>query len=229
MGRLPQHIAIIMDGNGRWAEQRNLSRQEGHRAGMQRARQIAVYLAQKGVSFITFFAFSTENWKRPLNEIISLKEMLEETVQSYEDDFSENDLRFKYIGRLANLPKTTQKKIKKLEKTTAKRQGALVSVAFDYGSRYEITLAVRSLVSDGLKDEHITEKQLTQRLYTSELPDVDLLIRTGGEQRLSNFLLWQCAYAELYFTPVFWPDFDEQATQTALDEFTNRERRFGAV
>ena len=229
MHKLPQHIAIIMDGNGRWATQRNLPRENGHRAGMQRARRIAVYLAQKGIPYLTFFAFSTDNWKRPLSEVKLLRQLLDETVYTYENDFADNDLRFRHIGRLDNLAKSTQEKIRHLEETTSSRKGSLVSVAFDYGSRQEITNAAQELFSQGRNINDITEENLSKKLYTAGLPDVDLLIRTGGEQRLSNFLLWQCAYAEIYFTPIFWPDFDEVAMQNALDNFVHRDRRYGAV
>jgi len=222
-------MAIIMDGNGRWASVRNLPRVDGHRAGVQAAKQAAIYLAQRGVPYITFFAFSTENWKRPINEIRALRQMLDQTVQSYEEDFADNDMRFKHIGRLDNLSSLTQEKIKKLEQNTANRKGSLVSVAFDYGSRQEIIAAVQSLAAEKTPPEGFTQAKLETRLYTAGLPDVDLLLRTGGEQRLSNFLLWQCAYAEIYFSPIFWPDFDQVALQRALDDFASRERRYGAI
>ena len=227
--KLPQHIAIIMDGNGRWATVQGQARAAGHRAGMETARKMAIYFAQKGVSYITIFGFSTENWKRPQEEIKTLNDLMIEALDSYKQEFLVHNIRFKHLGQMDKLPKKTQEKIKQVVEDTKDKSGAVVSVAFDYGSRQEIATAAQKLAQAGLRASDINEQILAQKLYTADMPDVDLLIRSGGEKRLSNFMLWQSAYAELYFSPLFWPDFDEMEAQKILDDYSTRERRFGAL
>jgi len=218
-----------MDGNGRWATVKGQVRTAGHKAGLEVARKMAVYLAQKGVPYITFFGFSTENWRRPSEEINTLNTLMLEALDAYDQEFSRHNIRFKHLGELDRLPKNTQEKIRQVIADTKDKSGAMVSVAFNYGGRQEIVAAVKKLVQDGLKDSDINEAVLAQRLYTCGLPDVDLLIRTGGEKRLSNFMLWQSAYTELYFSPLFWPDFSEEEIQKILNDYSTRERRFGGI
>jgi len=218
-----------MDGNGRWATAKGQARAAGHRAGLEVARKIAIYLAKKGVPYITFFGFSTENWKRPSEEINALNTLMLQALDSYDKEFSKHNISFKHFGQLDKLPKDTQEKIKQVMADTKDKSGAVVSVAFDYGGRQEIVATVQKLLQEGLKASDIDEEVLAKRLYTCGLPDIDILIRTGGEKRLSNFMLWQSAYAELYFSPLFWPDFNEEEAQKILNDYSTRERRFGAL
>ena len=220
---IPQHIAIIMDGNGRWATERGKERSYGHQAGVEAVRRITSECTRLGVKYLTLYTFSTENWNRPADEISALMGLV---LTSLEDEiFMKNNVRFRVIGDLKRLPDNVQKKLRETEEHTAKNDAMTMVVALSYSSRWEITEAVRKIVDEGTKD--ITEETVSRHLTTSFMPDPDLLIRTGGELRISNYLLWQIAYAELYFCDTYWPDFDEAALHKAIESYQNRQRRFG--
>ena len=225
----PNHVAIIMDGNGRWATNRGRPRIEGHRAGTDNVRRIIETFAQFGVNYLTLFAFSTENWDRPDAEVRSLIEILSEVIGREVKALHEQGVRIRHLGRVDRLSPQLQSAIFDSVELTKNNTGLTLSVAFDYGGRAEILNAVRRIVADSLSPEAITEEVLRRYLYTDEIPDPDLIIRTAGEMRMSNFLLWQSAYAEYYATPVLWPDFDEHEVAKALVAYSQRQRRFGRV
>ena len=233
MSRLPAHVAIIMDGNGRWAAKRNLPRVSGHREGAASVRATVETAARIGIGHLTLFAFSTENWKRPRFEVEALMRLLREFLRKELKTLEKNDIRFQMIGQSKGFDPATLKAIRRAEKLTSKNTGLVLSIALNYGSRAEIVEACRQLAEDvaegRLKADEIDDHLISSRLYTSSLPDPDLLIRTSGEMRISNFLLWQIAYAELYVTETFWPDFRSGDFLTALIEYQKRDRRFGAV
>jgi len=226
---IPRHIAIIMDGNGRWAEQRGLSRAEGHRAGYENIRPTVISLNKHGIKFVTLYAFSTENWNRPKDEVDGLFDLLGEVIEEESLELHKNGVRIRHVGRLEGLPDGIQKSIKESEQLTKDNSSMTLGVALNYGGRTEILDAVRRVIADGTPPEEIDEKQFDEYLYTAGFPDVDLLIRTSGEMRSSNFLIWQAAYSEYYFTPVFWPDFNEEELERALITFNRRQRRFGGL
>ncbi|MBI2870063.1 MAG: di-trans,poly-cis-decaprenylcistransferase [Chloroflexi bacterium] len=226
---LPGHIAIIMDGNGRWAEQRGLSRLEGHQAGVNNTRNIVKWLNRRGVGYVTLYAFSTENWHRPDNEVRGLLRLLAETIERETMELHRNGFRVKHLGSLEELSPEARQSISRAVELTRGNPGMTVSFAFNYGGRFEIINAVRRLLDQRLPPDEVDEKLFERFLYTAGLPDVDLVIRTGGELRISNFLMWQTAYSELYFTPVLWPDFDEEELDKALDAYSRRQRRFGGL
>ena len=226
---MPRHVAIIMDGNGRWASARGLSRQAGHRAGTENIRRIIECFAEREVEYLTLFAFSTENWGRPKREVGALLRLVGRVINREIKALHENGIRLLHIGRLDPLSQQLQKQVQDAIELTKDNQGMTVSVAFNYGSRAEILDAVRHIVADGVPPERIDEALFASYLYTSTLPDPDLIIRTAGEVRLSNFLLWQSAYAELYSTPTLWPDFGPPEVEVALHEYARRQRRFGLV
>ena len=226
---VPTHVAVIMDGNGRWARSRGKPRSEGHRAGTDNVRHIIEAFARHGVDYLTLFAFSTENWSRPEDEVDGLLEILREVIGREVRRLHERGVRIRHLGRLDRLAPQLREAIVDGVELTRNNTGMNLSVAFDYGGRAEILNAVRRIVADGVSPEDITEDTFYRYLYTNEIPDPDLVIRTAGEMRLSNFLLWQSAYAEYYATPVFWPDFDEEEVSRALDAFAQRQRRFGNV
>ena len=225
----PNHVAIIMDGNGRWAQRRGLPRAEGHRAGTQNIRRILEDLQKHGTRYVTLFAFSTENWSRPSDEVQSLMEILRHTIERETKTLLDNDVRLHYLGRMDRLTPELRAAICGALELTKNNAGLTLSVALDYGGRDEILRAVKRIVEDGVRSEEIDAKLLQRHLYTRDLPDPDLIIRTAGEQRLSNFLVWQSVYSEYYHSPVFWPDFDEKELARALDAFSQRKRRFGAL
>ncbi|MCL2679421.1 MAG: isoprenyl transferase [Dehalococcoidia bacterium] len=225
----PRHIAVIMDGNGRWAVQRGLSRLEGHRAGLKAVQDTARHLNHLGLEYATFYAFSTENWTRPPTEVKGLFKLLGESIDNEKRALHEDNIRIKWLGQEDRLASRLIKDIREAEEYTRNNTGMTLCLALNYGGRQEIVNAARALVTDGIKTKDINEKQLESRLYTSGIPDVDLLIRTAGEQRLSNFLLWQCAYAEFYFTPILWPDFNRAEMDKALHAYASRQRRFGGL
>ena len=229
--RLPKHIAIIMDGNGRWAKQRGLERSEGHREGLEALRRIMRAIQEVGVKYVTVYSFSTENWNRPKAEVDALMNLIAWGLKSEEQNMIEIGCRLQFIGDISRMPEEALRVTNEVIESTSKGTSYTMIVAFNYGSRDEITRGVRSLaerVAKGeMKPEDITEEAISQSLDTKDYPDPDLLIRTGGEERISNYLLWQIAYAELYFTPVFWPDFSKEDIYDAIVEFQNRERRFG--
>jgi len=226
---LPNHIAFIMDGNGRWAEHRGLTRLEGHRAGVKNIRSLLLHLASKGIEYVTLYAFSTENWRRPEDEVSGIFHILEDIIGDMSEALHENGVRIRHIGSLKELSPSVQESIKTATRLTEKNTDMTLSVALNYGGRAEILEAVRRITAEGLKPEEINEKVFQSRLYTADLPDVDLVIRTGGEMRISNLLIWQTAYSEYYFTPVLWPVFDVAELEKALQEFSRRQRRFGGL
>lgn len=225
----PNHVAIIMDGNGRWAASHGMSRSEGHRAGTENLRRIIEAFIRHGVRYLTLFAFSTENWRRPDSEIRALLEIVDEVIRAEVDELHREDIRLRHIGRLDRLPTELRRSICDSIELTKHNSRMTLCVAFDYGGRAEIVDAVRSMIADEVKAEDVSEELLRQYMYTNEIPDPDLIIRTSGEQRLSNFLIWQAAYAEYYTTAVYWPDFDEIEVDKAIKAFGTRKRRFGKV
>ena len=225
MNRIPQHIAIIMDGNGRWAIDRGLDRTFGHKAGMDTVKKITAECARLGVKYLTLYTFSTENWNRPAYEIEALMGLV---LNFFDMDlFFDNNVKFQVIGDLKRLPASVQDKIHSMEDQTKDNDSMTMVIAMSYSSRWEITEAVRQIVTEGHNTEDITEDTISQHLCTNFMPDPELLIRTGGELRISNYLLWQCAYSEFYFCDTYWPDFDEKALHTAIINYQGRQRRFG--
>ena len=231
--KVPRHIAIILDGNGRWAKKRHLPRKAGHAEGARNVERICRAAKDLGVEYITMYAFSTENWKRPQEEVDALMDLLESELRSSIKRSMKNNLRMRVIGDKTVLSESFRQAIKELEETTAGNTGLDVSIALNYGSRDEIVRMVKAVskdVADGnVSLGEITEELVSERLDTHMVPDPELLIRTGGEQRLSNYLLWQLAYAEFYFTDVTWPDFDKKELQKAIDYFNHVDRRFGGL
>lgn len=225
---LPRHVGIIMDGNGRWAKKRGLPRTAGHVQGAKAFRACVESCRQCGIECVTFYAFSTENWKRPKAEIDAIMRLFGQYLDEAATMIHE-DARFLFLGDPAGLPVGLQKKIKLVTEASADHQGITCCVAVNYGGRDDIVHAVRAIAAEGLPPEAITEAAITERLYTRGLPEVDLIIRPSGEQRLSNFLIWQAAYAEYVFMDVLWPDFGEAELKAALEEFARRNRRFGGV
>lgn len=226
-GRLPRHVAVIMDGNGRWARARGLPRYKGHSAGMASVREVIEGCVEAGVPVLTLFAFSTENWKRPRNEINPLFRLIGRVIDRELKALHEHGVRLVHIGDLSPLAEDLQRRIRAAIELTKHNARMTVCVAFNYGGRAEIIDAVRRLVADGVPPEDVTEEKLESYLGTHGMPDPDLVIRTSGEMRLSNFLIWQTAYSEFYTTPVYWPDFDEAEIDRALAAFASRGRRFG--
>lgn len=227
--RIPAHIAIIMDGNGRWAAKRGLERSYGHQAGVETVRRITAACTKLGVKFLTLYTFSTENWSRPSDEISALMGLV---LSSLEDEiFMKNDVRFRVIGDIARLPEDVQKKLHETEEHTKDNATMTMVVALSYSSRWEITKAVQDIVTDvkagKISEQAICEDMVSKYLQTAFMPDPDLLIRTGGEVRVSNYLLWQIAYSELYFCDTFWPDFAEEDLYRAIANYQSRQRRFG--
>jgi undecaprenyl diphosphate synthase len=218
-----------MDGNGRWAMQRGLPRVAGHRAGVRNIRPIAEACAEFGVKILTIYAFSTENWGRPPEEVQSLLQLLTETVRSEARTIMENRIQLRLLGRLRGLPPSTQAAVRRVIAMSRNNDRLILNVAFNYGGRAELVDAFKRMLKDGVHEREVTEELIGRYLYTAGLPDVDLVIRTGGEHRLSNFLIWQCAYAEFYSTPVYWPDFGKADLYQALLEYGRRQRRFGLV
>jgi len=226
---LPKHVAFIMDGNGRWAEQRGLPRLEGHRSGYENIRPLIRCLDKHGIKFVTLYAFSTENWGRPEDEVNGLFQLLEEVIDEESRELHKNGVKIRHIGRLEELPERMRKSIDQSEKLTVNNTGMTLGVALNYGGRMEIIDAARRLIARGVPPQDIDEKLLGDYLYTAGFPDVDMVIRTGGEIRTSNFLIWQAAYSEYYFTPVLWPDFKEGDLEKALLTYSRRQRRFGGL
>ena len=218
-----------MDGNGRWAQSRHQPRTTGHRAGISSVRTVIDHLAKYGVDYVTLFAFSTENWSRPPEEVSVLLELLGEAVRDETAELHRNDVRILHLGRLDRLSPKLRQEIQQAIEMTKDNTGLTLSVAFDYGGRDEIVDATRRIVAAGIPAEEIDESLFNRYLQTPTVPDPDLVIRTGGEFRISNFLLWQSAYSEFYSTPVHWPDFDEQEMERALEAFRLRKRRFGSL
>ena len=230
---VPRHVAIIMDGNGRWAAARGLPRVEGHRRGVEALRKTVRAAGEMGISFLTIFSFSAENWTRPPSEIRDLMGLLRRFIRNDLAELHQNHVKVRVIGERAGLDPDIRRLLEEAEELTRANDGLTLLVAFNYGARDEIARAARAIARDVasgvLKPEDVTEDQIGQRLDAPDIADPDLIIRTSGEQRLSNFLLWQAAYAELVFLPVYWPDFDRAVLEQAIEEYRRRERRFGGL
>ncbi len=218
-----------MDGNGRWARARGLSRQEGHRAGTENIRRIIQYLGDRGIKYLTLYAFSTENWTRPRPEVRALMSLIGRVIKREVKELNERGVRLVHIGRLDNLAPGLRRQVVDAVELTKGNTEMTVAVAFDYGGRAEIVDAVRRIIEDGLSASDVDEETISSHLYTAGMPDPDLVVRTAGEMRLSNFLIWQAAYAEYYSTPTYWPDFGPDNMGEALREYAKRERRFGGL
>jgi undecaprenyl diphosphate synthase len=231
--KLPEHIAIIMDGNGRWANARSRPRNFGHLKGARVARSTIVSCARLGLPYLTLYAFSTENWLRPKDEVSFLMKLLERNIRKERSTLMKNNIRFRNIGDLSRLPPGVMQEMQKTIEATSKNTGMLLTFAVNYGGRKEIADAAKELAQKVIQGEmqltEINEGSLSKKLQSSYMPDPDLIIRTSGEYRLSNFLMWQAAYSEFYITPVCWPEFDEKELMKAIDSYSNRERRFGNV
>lgn len=227
--RVPGHVAIIMDGNGRWAESREMSRSEGHRAGVANIRRTIKAFAKAGVEYLTLYAFSTENWGRPIAEVDALISIMLDVIGPESENLHEQGVRIKHIGSLNRLPQNLRDAIINTIEMTKHNDRLTLCVAFNYGSRTEILDAVRKMLADGVASESVDESLFAMYLDTAGIPDPDLIIRTAGEMRLSNFLLWQAAYSEFYCTSALWPDFDEIEVEKALQSYARRERRFGRL
>ena len=227
--KIPVHVAIIMDGNGRWAQKRGLPRLAGHRAGVDCLRRVLETLGDKGVKYVTLYTFSTENWYRPAQEVEGILDILYEALQEQTQSLHENNVRIVHIGKADRLEPELQAAVTFAQDLTRDNNGVTLNVAFDYGGRDEILEAVKQIVRDGVRAEEIDEKLFGKYLFTAQCPDPDLIIRTGGELRISNFLLWQSAYSEYYHTSTLWPDLDSAELERVLEAFSNRQRRFGRV
>ena len=227
--RLPRHVAIIMDGNGRWARNQHVPRLAGHKKGADSVEEIVDTAIYYGIPYITLFAFSTENWNRPREEIEGIFKLLEENLDNGIRIALEKKIKIHHLGSRDGLPGHIQEKIRKAIDLTKDNSNLNLGLAFNYGSRNELVKAVQHIVKSGIKADNIDEALINRNLHTTDFPDPDLLIRTGGERRLSNFLLWQSAYAELYFTPVLWPDFNSKEFERALVDYSRRQRRFGGL
>jgi len=227
VSHIPTHIAIIMDGNGRWAKARNLPRLAGHRAGTENLRRILRACAEFGIKTLTIWAFSTENWRRPQEEVHGLMDILEQVIDRELAEMHKNGVRLRHLGRLEGIADHLQTKVRNAIELTQNNERITLNVAFNYGGKAEILDAVKRIIADGVRPEDVDENLFARYLSTAGQPDPDMIIRTGNESRISNFMLWQGAYAEWYFTPILWPDFDKEELRKALDEYARRERRFG--
>ncbi len=227
LDKVPTHVAIIMDGNGRWAKQRGLPRSEGHRQGTENLRRTIRGAVEFGIQVMTIYAFSTENWSRPRREVMLLMRILEMVIDRELKELNEEGVQIRHIGELDGIEPRLAQKVKDACEFTKNNQRLILNVAFNYGGRDEIVHAVQEIVRDGIPADNISEETISNYIYTSDLPDPDLIIRTSGEFRLSNFLIWQGAYSEIYTTPTYWPDFNKVEFHKALVEYGNRRRRFG--
>ena len=225
----PVHVAFIMDGNGRWARKRGLPRLEGHRAGVERIQVLLETLRSFDVKFVTLYAFSTENWGRPRDEVDGLMDIFSDAIEVQAKQLHERNVRIVHLGKTANMEPTLLRAVENAQALTRDNNGITLNVAFDYGGRDEILRAVRRIISDGLSPDQVDEDTFSSYLFTAHSPDPDLIIRTGGEQRISNFLLWQSAYSEFYHTCTLWPDLEPAELQEALETYRNRQRRYGKV
>ena len=225
---LPEHIAIIMDGNGRWAKKRSLPRTAGHIAGAKTFKNIARYCNKIGLNYLTVYAFSTENWKRPKDEVDGIMNLLRDYLKDAEN-FKDENIKVKFIGNLEPLADDIKALIKKNEDGSKNATGLNLNIAINYGGRDEITNAVKDIINEGIKAEDITEDTISEHLYTKGMPDPDFIIRPSGEYRLSNYLIWQSAYAEYWFSDILWPDFTTKHLDKAIEDFNKRNRRFGGV
>ena len=233
MNNVPKHIAIIMDGNGRWAKEKNLPRTFGHKAGVETIRRIIKECERIGVKYLTLYAFSTENWKRPKDEINSLMKLLVEYLRNEFDELNENGVVINHIGDISKLPQTCQEELKAAYEKTKDNKGVVMNLALNYGGRDEIIHAIKNMYKDleekKININDINEDLFSNYLFTKNMPDPDLIIRPSGEQRLSNFLLWQCAYSEFWYSNINWPDFTEEDLHQAIYDYQNRDRRYGGI
>jgi undecaprenyl diphosphate synthase len=227
--KIPQHVAMIMDGNGRWAIQRGLPRLAGHKAGTENLRRVIRATVEFGVKYLTIYAFSTENWGRPAEEVNGLMLILQNVIDRELGELHKEGVQLRHIGRLERLDPAIQKKVLHAIDLTKHNDRLVLNVAFNYGGRDEIVNAIQHIIKDGIPASEVTDELVNGYLYTAGVPDPDLIIRTSGELRVSNFLIWQAAYSEWYITPTFWPDFDKEEYRRALEDFANRDRRYGKV
>lgn len=227
--RIPNHVAIIMDGNGRWAKQRGLSRMEGHEAGTENIRRVLSRAAEVGVRYLTLWAFSTENWRRPQEEVAGLMRILGSAIESETEELHKQGAQLRHIGDLDALDPDLRQSVLEAIELTQHNTRIVLTLAFNYGGRQELIHAISNMIRDGVDPDDIDDAMVQRYLYMPDLPDADLIVRTSGEWRLSNFLLWQSAFSELYFTPKFWPDFGPQDLDAAVLDYSQRERRFGGV
>lgn len=227
MNKIPKHIAIIMDGNGRWAKRRFLPRTMGHRAGMEALHKVVKGASELGIEYLTVYAFSTENWKRDKKEVNALMELAVEYFVKELDELHKNNVKLNLIGDRSRLPEKVQEAALEMENKTRNNTGLVLNVALNYGGRDELVHAVQSILKNNISPEEVNENLINQYLYTAGQPDPDILVRTGGEKRLSNFLLWQNSYAEFIFTDDWWPDCDKAFLERVIEEYQNRDRRFG--
>ncbi len=227
--KIPRHVAIITDGNGRWALSRGLPRMAGHKAGTENLRRIIRATVEFGIKYLTIYAFSTENWGRPPEEVQGLLGILEDVIDRELTELHKEGVQLRHIGRLEQLSPKLQKKVIRAIELTKNNDRLILNIAFNYGGRDEIVHAIQHMIKDGVEPDEVTDKFVSQYLYTAGVPDPDLVIRTSGELRVSNFLIWQAAYSEWYFTPTYWPDFDKEEYRRALEAFAQRDRRSGGV
>jgi undecaprenyl diphosphate synthase len=227
--RIPYHLGIIMDGNGRWARQRGLPRLAGHRAGTENIRRVLTGCVEFGVKVLTIYAFSTENWKRPDEEVKGLMSIFARVIDRELQELHREGVQLRHVGRMEGISDSLRAKVRRAIDLTKNNDRIILNVAFNYGGRAEIVDALKRIIRDGVQAEDVTEDLIGRYLYTTDCPDPDLIIRTSGEFRTSNFLLWQAAYAEYYVTPTYWPDFDKEELYKALSTFSQRDRRFGEV
>jgi len=227
--KLPRHVAMIMDGNGRWALSRGLPRLAGHKAGTENLRRVIRATVEFGVKYLTIYAFSTENWGRPLEEVRGLMSILEDVLQRELNELHKEGVQLRHIGRLERLPGRLQEQVLDAVELTKNNDRLILNVAFNYGGRDEIVNAIQNIIKDGVAPKDVTDELVGRYLYTAGVPDPDLIIRTSGELRVSNFLIWQAAYSEWYVTPTYWPDFNKEEYQHALEIFAQRDRRYGKV
>jgi undecaprenyl diphosphate synthase len=228
-GTVPTHVGIIMDGNGRWAKRRGLPRLAGHHAGTENVRRITVACADAGVEVLSIYAFSTENWRRPADEVLGLMRLLAQRIDKEAAELHRNNVQIRHVGALEGIQARLADRVRAAVELTRANTGLVLNVAFNYGGRSEIARAVQRVLAQGVRAEDVTEELIDRHLDTAGLPDLDLVIRTGGEMRLSNFLLWQAAYAEYYSTPICWPDFGREELYEAFAEYGRRARRFGGL
>ena len=227
--KIPQHVAMIMDGNGRWALSRALPRLAGHKAGTENLRRVIRATVEFGIKYLTIYAFSTENWGRPPEEVKGLMYILEDVIDRELNELHKEGVQLRHIGRLEMLAPTLQEKVLDAIDVTKNNDRLILNIAFNYGGRDEIVQAIQRIIKDGIPPEKVTDELVNQYLYTKGVPDPDLIIRTSGELRVSNFLIWQAAYSEWYVTPTYWPDFDKEEYRRALETYASRDRRYGKV
>jgi undecaprenyl diphosphate synthase len=229
LSKIPTHIAVIMDGNGRWAAARGLPRLAGHRAGTENLRRVIRACVEFGIQYLTIYAFSTENWGRPKEEVDGLLNIIEDVIEKELAELHQEGVQLRHIGHLERLSPSLQKKVIHAVEMTHNNDRLILNIAFNYGGRDEIVCAIRQMIQDGIHPEQVTDSLVSQYMFTSTSPDPDLIIRTSGEMRISNFLIWQSAYAEWYVTPTYWPDFDREELYKALLAYSQRDRRYGRL